>query len=235
MNPFVTLLEKIGDETHRQAVCELPSPAIHVSRRAKAPLRKPSIFQKSLEINNLGASVAYYGYRYYDPIAGRWTSRDPIEERGGMNLYGFCYNCSLDYVDVNGEWVWIPVIIVIYLIDFAHAPEPGDPTPHGEKPIIPPDPLELVEEVSGVDIPDYVPTKKNLTECCGMLFGGKEAFKRWVKWKKLTKEEAESASDELHEIKKHTGRGGADNVDICGETGDVIDKKSGEVIGNIEQ
>ena len=92
MNPFVTLLEKIGDETHREAVCELPSPAMHVSRRAKAPLRKPSIFQKSLEINNLGASVAYYGYRWYDSLTGRWPSRDPIEEMGGLNLYGFVIN-----------------------------------------------------------------------------------------------------------------------------------------------
>jgi RHS repeat-associated protein len=102
MNPFVTLLEKIGDETHREAVCELPSPAIHVSRTAKAPLRKPSIFQKSLGINNLGASVAYYGYRYYDPVIGRWPSRDPIEERGGLNLYGFVANKGLDSIDILG-------------------------------------------------------------------------------------------------------------------------------------
>jgi RHS repeat-associated protein len=102
MNPFVTLLEKKSDETHREAVCELPSPAMHVSRRAKAPLRKPSIFQKSLEINNLGASVAYYGYRYYDPITGRWPSRDPIEERGGVNLYGFLGNNSILSFDFLG-------------------------------------------------------------------------------------------------------------------------------------
>ena len=31
----------------------------------------------------------YYGYRYYDPLTGRWPSRDPIEEEGGVNLYGF--------------------------------------------------------------------------------------------------------------------------------------------------
>jgi RHS repeat-associated protein len=103
MNPFVTLLEKKSDETHKEAVCELPSPAIHVSRTAKAPLRKPSIFQKSLEINNLGASVAYYGYRYYDPITGRWPSRDPIEEEGGVNLYGFVGNDSVNLIDILGE------------------------------------------------------------------------------------------------------------------------------------
>ncbi|MEI7957239.1 MAG: RHS repeat-associated core domain-containing protein, partial [Verrucomicrobiota bacterium] len=31
----------------------------------------------------------YYGYRYYDPLTGRWPSRDPIGEKGGVNLYGF--------------------------------------------------------------------------------------------------------------------------------------------------
>jgi len=30
-----------------------------------------------------------YGYRYYSPEIGRWLSRDPIGERGGMNVYGY--------------------------------------------------------------------------------------------------------------------------------------------------
>jgi RHS repeat-associated protein len=29
----------------------------------------------------------YYGYRYYSPELGRWVSRDPIGERGGVNLF----------------------------------------------------------------------------------------------------------------------------------------------------
>ena len=32
--------------------------------------------------------VIEYGYRYYDPVTGRWLSRDPIGEEGGANLYG---------------------------------------------------------------------------------------------------------------------------------------------------
>ena len=44
----------------------------------------------------------YYGYRYYDPVTGRWPSRDPIEERGGINLYGFAYNASVDHWDFAG-------------------------------------------------------------------------------------------------------------------------------------
>jgi hypothetical protein len=48
--------------------------------------------------------VACYGYRYYDPLTGRWPSRDPIEERGGINLYGFVGNDSVNMLDINGLW-----------------------------------------------------------------------------------------------------------------------------------
>lgn len=43
-----------------------------------------------------------YGYRYYDPETGRWPSRDPIEERGGVNLYGFVGNEGIRYCDILG-------------------------------------------------------------------------------------------------------------------------------------
>jgi RHS repeat-associated protein len=45
----------------------------------------------------------YYGYRYYDANTGRWVSRDPIEERGGVNLFGFVGNNSTAAVDVLGK------------------------------------------------------------------------------------------------------------------------------------
>ena len=32
------------------------------------------------------SGLLYYGYRYMDPLTGRWPSRDPIGERGGENL-----------------------------------------------------------------------------------------------------------------------------------------------------
>ena len=46
--------------------------------------------------------MAYYGYRYYDPQTGRWPSRDPIEEEGGVNLYGVVGNDVTNEVDVMG-------------------------------------------------------------------------------------------------------------------------------------
>ncbi|MCW1887021.1 RHS repeat-associated core domain-containing protein [Luteolibacter flavescens] len=48
----------------------------------------------------------YYGYRYYDPVTGRWPSRDPIEERGGVNLYGFVGNDGIRYLDTDGR-IWV--------------------------------------------------------------------------------------------------------------------------------
>ncbi|MGE0269234.1 MAG: RHS repeat domain-containing protein [Candidatus Omnitrophota bacterium] len=47
----------------------------------------------------------YYGYRYNEPATGRWLSRDPIEEDGGINLYGFVMNSPIIHYDVLGEWV----------------------------------------------------------------------------------------------------------------------------------
>jgi RHS repeat-associated protein len=45
----------------------------------------------------------YYGYRYLDTVNGRWVSRDPIGEEGGLNLYGMVGNDWVGRVDVVGE------------------------------------------------------------------------------------------------------------------------------------
>ncbi len=45
---------------------------------------------------------SYYGYRFYDPAHGRWLSRDPLAEAGGLNLYGFVGNDPINAVDVLG-------------------------------------------------------------------------------------------------------------------------------------
>jgi RHS repeat-associated protein len=44
----------------------------------------------------------YYLYRWLDPLTGRWLSRDPIEEEGGINLYGFVKNSSVNLYDLLG-------------------------------------------------------------------------------------------------------------------------------------
>ncbi len=43
-----------------------------------------------------------YGRRYYDPRNGRFIGRDPIAEKGGINLYAFCGNNSINRWDRLG-------------------------------------------------------------------------------------------------------------------------------------
>jgi hypothetical protein len=43
-----------------------------------------------------------YGFRYYLPWLGRWPSRDPIGEVGGINLYRMSDNNSVNSVDLVG-------------------------------------------------------------------------------------------------------------------------------------
>jgi RHS repeat-associated protein len=50
-------------------------------------------------------------FRAYDTDVGRWISRDPIEEQGGLNLYAYVGGNPVNYVDPNGD-----VIVVIAAI-----------------------------------------------------------------------------------------------------------------------
>ena len=43
-----------------------------------------------------------YECRCYSPVLGRWMTRDPIGEDGGVNLYAFCENDPLDSCDYLG-------------------------------------------------------------------------------------------------------------------------------------
>jgi len=45
-------------------------------------------------------------YRAYDPVLGRWLSRDPIAEAGGMNLYGYVGNNPINRFDPLGLFSW---------------------------------------------------------------------------------------------------------------------------------
>ena len=58
-----------------------------------------------------------YGLRWYSAGLGRWLNRDPIEELGGLNLYGFVRNDGVnrwDYLGMNNQ---------------VHETQPGRPIP----------------------------------------------------------------------------------------------------------
>ena len=59
-------------------------------------------FRFSSEFYDPELDLIYYNYRHYSPSLGRWLSRDPIEEKGGLNLYAFCKNNGINYFDMRG-------------------------------------------------------------------------------------------------------------------------------------
>ena len=64
----------------------------------------PSAFNYrfSSEYLDVETGLVYYNYRYYTPEFGRWLSRDPIEEDGGVNNYLFCTNEPIKSIDILG-------------------------------------------------------------------------------------------------------------------------------------
>ena len=59
--------------------------------------------QWSSEICDSELDLVYYNYRHYSPSLGRFLSRDPIQEQGGLNLYAFCKN-SFSNADILGKY-----------------------------------------------------------------------------------------------------------------------------------
>jgi RHS repeat-associated protein len=46
-----------------------------------------------------------FGYRFNNPVIGRWMTRDPLGEAGGINFYGFVGNNPVNFVDPLGlDW-----------------------------------------------------------------------------------------------------------------------------------
>ena len=54
----------------------------------------------------------YYNYRLYDPTNGRWINRDPIQEKGGLNLYNFVGNNGVNSWDYLGKQNFAYVVTV---------------------------------------------------------------------------------------------------------------------------
>lgn len=66
------------------------------------PAATANLFRFSTKLTDGETGLYYYGYRLYQPTSGRWLSRDPGEENGGLNLYGFVDNNPVSLYDLLG-------------------------------------------------------------------------------------------------------------------------------------
>jgi len=48
------------------------------------------------------SGLVYFGARYYDPRIGRWITPDPSGMTDGPNLYAYCNNDPVNWVDLWG-------------------------------------------------------------------------------------------------------------------------------------
>ena len=65
-------------------------------------MSKVNPFLFSTKFCDWESGLYYYGFRYYNPSTGRWPSRDPADEKGGLELYGFVANDGINHADKLG-------------------------------------------------------------------------------------------------------------------------------------
>ena len=62
----------------------------------------------STKRSDFASGLVYFGYRFYVPHLDRWLNRDPLQEQGGINLYGYVHGDPLGYVDPDGRYaIWV--------------------------------------------------------------------------------------------------------------------------------
>ena len=70
--------------------------------RESGPYAASNPFRYSTKYTDIETGLVYYGLRYYSPTLGRFINQDPIEEQGGLNVYGFCGNNGINRWDYLG-------------------------------------------------------------------------------------------------------------------------------------
>jgi RHS repeat-associated protein len=61
-------------------------------------------FRFSTKYYDGGTGLVDFGYRFYVAEIGRWLNRDPLDTKGGVNLFTYVGNNPLNYVDPYGLW-----------------------------------------------------------------------------------------------------------------------------------
>ena len=165
--------------------------------------------------------------RAYSPILGRWLSRDPIAEKGGLNLFGYVRNDPLNYLDPTGENPVAGALIGLGL---------GGPVGA----VIGAGIGTAVVLIGGAAVYDYVhnhwdtpPPPSDIHLNSNFPPGYWPADRGAPEWGRRCGLGARQGKNRFHGIKqKCPGSRGTDEYGVNPDTGDVIDP-SGESVGDL--
>jgi RHS repeat-associated protein len=76
------------------------------------PLADANLYRFSSKEFHVASGLVYYLYRFYEPNSQRWLNRDPIGERGGINLYRFVRNDPSSTKDRFGHSIVGPIVVI---------------------------------------------------------------------------------------------------------------------------
>jgi RHS repeat-associated protein len=77
----------------------------------------PVLFGYAGGLQDRDTMLIRFGARDYDPMVGRWTSKEPLGFNGASNFYVYAENDPVNKVDPSGNLAWIAVPVLIF-IDF---------------------------------------------------------------------------------------------------------------------
>ncbi|NGN97100.1 RHS repeat protein [Grimontia sp. S25] len=66
-------------------------------------------YRLSTKRSDFASGLVYFGYRFYSPYSRTWLNRDPLHEKGGLNLYSYVDGNPVGLVDPNGN-LPLPII-----------------------------------------------------------------------------------------------------------------------------
>jgi RHS repeat-associated protein len=95
-------LRSIREVTDSSGVAQVRYDYDPYGRRTKLSGTVDSDFGFAGYYYHSGSGLNLAAYRAYDAELGRWLSRDPIGEMGGVNLYGYVNNSPIAYRDPSG-------------------------------------------------------------------------------------------------------------------------------------